>query len=221
MSADALKRDMNRASGVRWAANMTSAQLSTDHARMVMVAGTCRGLINHGVFVGPGFEAQKMGWLAAAAAAAGVVMLSPVAAQHDQVLGVMQPVMPQVPAVADAIDPMVSASVEARLDELRNAAVEEGIAWNIVAEAQLRDFLTQLSSPARPAIAVDDNGDLRILWENMLREQVGIRFKGQPELEAVLFQKTEHGVRREILKAESAAVISLMKEMKLMHVTRG
>lgn len=123
--------------------------------------------------------------------------------------------------VPSSVTADVRSSISSRLDALRDIAIEEEIAWNEEAERQLWAFLDLLPSPSRPAIAIDQNGDLRVLWENMLQEQVAVRFKGAAAVEAVLFQKTEHGVRREVVAAEALEVSRLVREMKLLHVTRG
>jgi hypothetical protein len=126
-----------------------------------------------------------------------------------------------VPVPATGPSEEIDVAVQERLIALRQIAQEEEIIWNEAAEHDALSFLSQLATPSRPAMAVDHNGDLRLLWENMLREQVGIRFKGNERLEAVLFQRTEHGMRREVLTAAANVIIQFIKEMKLVHVTRG
>ncbi|MGI4950068.1 MAG: hypothetical protein ACRYHC_15470 [Janthinobacterium lividum] len=128
---------------------------------------------------------------------------------------------PPALAVLKEVSAETAESIHDRLRVLREIAIEDSITWNGSAEKQLWDFLNSLQSPSRPAIGIDSSGDFRIVWENMLREQVAVRFKGTDQLEAVLFQKTEHGFRREAISAPSPDVLKLVFDMKLVHVTRG
>jgi hypothetical protein len=94
-------------------------------------------------------------------------------------------------------------AVAERLQELRYDAASSGAP---VSESSIRDFayLLRKAQPARrPSIFLLDNGNIRSLWLNDKKEQVGLQFLGDGEVQFVIF------VRRPTLMAREHGVESL------------
>jgi hypothetical protein len=78
-------------------------------------------------------------------------------------------------------------AVAERLQELRYDAASSGAP---VSESSVQDFryLLQKAQPARrPSIFLLDNGNIRALWLNEKKEQVGLQFLGEGEVQFVIF----------------------------------
>jgi hypothetical protein len=74
-----------------------------------------------------------------------------------------------------------------RLHELRNDAESSGVP---ISENSLHDlwYLLRKALPGnRPSIFLLDNGNLRALWTNNKKEQVGLQFLGDGEVQFVIF----------------------------------
>lgn len=119
------------------------------------------------------------------------------------------------------LDATTHLAIAGRLNELRDIASDEEIGWKAAAEKQFWALLNLLERPSRPAIAIDDNGDLRALWSNLINEQVGVRFTGGAAVSGVLFSKTEHGMLRETLNSQIEIVVARIRQLKLVSVTQG
>jgi hypothetical protein len=78
-------------------------------------------------------------------------------------------------------------AVAERLQELRYDAESSG---GPVSESSVQDFryLLRKAQPARrPSIFLLDNGNIRALWLNDKKEQVGLQFLGEGEVQFVIF----------------------------------
>jgi hypothetical protein len=78
-------------------------------------------------------------------------------------------------------------AVAERLQELRYDAESSGAP---VSESSVHDFryLLHKAQPARrPSIFLLDNGNIRALWLNDKKEQVGLQFLGEGEVQFVIF----------------------------------
>jgi len=84
--------------------------------------------------------------------------------------------------------------IEARLTDLKAEAADEGIQISETSERALRRFLRHYRPKQRPAIALLENGNLRIQWRRLNGEQVSLQFRGDDEIQFVFFVR-----RRDIL----------------------
>jgi hypothetical protein len=78
--------------------------------------------------------------------------------------------------------------IEERLRELRIDAVLGGERFSESSEQDLRDLLGSLALTRRPSIFLLDNGNLRALWRNDAKEQVGLQFLGAGAVQFVMFK---------------------------------
>ena len=88
--------------------------------------------------------------------------------------------------------------IEARLTDLKAEAADERIQISETSERALRRFLRHFRPKQRPAIALLENGNLRIQWRRPNGEQVSLQFRGNDEIQFVFF------VRRRDILASSA-----------------
>ena len=82
-----------------------------------------------------------------------------------------------------------SSELSIRLSFLRLEAEIEGINFS---DSSLSDFLTFLRNirpRLRPAMFLNDNGNLRAVWRTDQREQVGLEFLGDGNLQFVIFKR--------------------------------
>jgi len=50
-------------------------------------------------------------------------------------------------------------------------------------------FLVEANPKVRPSLFLNDNGNLRALWRNNAREQIGLQFLGGGNIEFVIFKR--------------------------------
>lgn len=86
----------------------------------------------------------------------------------------------------------IGREIEARLRELRGEAESNGERFSDASVHDLRAFLEALPLAKRPAIFLLDNGNLRALWKNEAKEQVGLQFLGKNEVQFVIFSQREN-----------------------------
>jgi hypothetical protein len=84
------------------------------------------------------------------------------------------------------------------LTDLKVEAADEGIRISQTSERALRRFLRYHRPKQRPAMALLDNGNLRIQWRRPNGEQVSLQFRADDEVQFVFF------VRRRNILASSA-----------------
>lgn len=81
----------------------------------------------------------------------------------------------------------VTREIEQRISDLKRIAVGEGIEVSTDSERDLWLFLYSISFTRRPYIALLDNGNFRTTWNNTAHEQVGLQFRGDCQVQYVLF----------------------------------
>ena len=77
--------------------------------------------------------------------------------------------------------------IEDRLRELHVDALRNAEPVSDSSLADLRAFLNSLPLIERPAIFLLDDGNLRAVWRNAAKEQVGLQFLGQGVVQFVMF----------------------------------
>ena len=109
----------------------------------------------------------------------------------------------------------IRTEIEARLRELRIDADTNGEPFSDVSQDNLRAFLDSLPFSKRPAIFLLDNGNLRVLWKNEAKEQVGLQFLGNGEVQYVIFSQRQNPpvMAREAGVRPLSAIRALMAEM--------
>jgi hypothetical protein len=81
----------------------------------------------------------------------------------------------------------IKIQIEDRVRELRIDALRAGETFSEASLADFRSFLEPLLLVQRPSIFLLDNGNLRALWRNALKEQVGLQFVGRGVVQFVIF----------------------------------
>lgn len=89
------------------------------------------------------------------------------------------------------------AAIEARVKKLRGLALESGEPFNEESAELLLEFCHELAATIKPAIFLLGNGNLRTLWENEEREQIGLQFLQDGEVQYVILHKG----RKKMLKS--------------------
>jgi hypothetical protein len=82
--------------------------------------------------------------------------------------------------------------IEDRLRELHVDALRNAEPFSESSLADLRSFLASISLIERPAIFLLDDGNLRAVWRNAAKEQIGMQFLGNGVVQFVMFVKRQH-----------------------------
>jgi len=109
----------------------------------------------------------------------------------------------------------IKTEIESRLRELRADAESNGEPFSDASLSDLRAFLDSLPLATRPAIFLLDSGNLRALWKNDAKEQVGLQFLGNGEVQFVIFSQRQNPpfMAREAGARPLSAVRALIAEM--------
>lgn len=79
-----------------------------------------------------------------------------------------------------------ASQIDARLSEMKAAAVEDELPWADVSEQALRRFLSAHRQADRPMIVHLENGNLRAIWKADRDRHVGLQFSGTNEIVYVM-----------------------------------
>jgi hypothetical protein len=82
-----------------------------------------------------------------------------------------------------------SPELKGRIDALKAEAAAVGLAASPESECDLLDFVTKYRIENRPYVSLLDNGNFRALWTNPEGEQIGLQFRGDDQVQFVLFAK--------------------------------
>jgi hypothetical protein len=109
----------------------------------------------------------------------------------------------------------IKTEIESRLRELRIDAESNGDAFSDASVNELRAFLDSLPLARRPAVFLLDNGNLRALWKNEAKEQIGLQFLGNGAVQFVIFSQRQNAgdMAREAGVRPLSAVRALIAEM--------
>ncbi len=77
-------------------------------------------------------------------------------------------------------------AIEARLNDLRQNAIDEGLAISSESEAAFWSFINEFQISEQPKITARLNGNIRALWQNEAK-QIGLQFLGGLTVGYVLF----------------------------------
>jgi hypothetical protein len=82
-----------------------------------------------------------------------------------------------------------------RVQFLRVQAVIDRVPFSDSSLADFQDFMREISPRRRPSLFLNDNGNLRALWKNDRREQVGLQFLGEGDIQFVIFKERKGTLR--------------------------
>jgi hypothetical protein len=75
-----------------------------------------------------------------------------------------------------------------RVQSLKIEAELDGVPFSLASYADFLSFLTETQPRSRPSLFLNDNGNLRVLWRNDAREQIGLQFLGGGNIQFVIFK---------------------------------
>ena len=108
---------------------------------------------------------------------------------------------------SETMDLVQTQEIERRLQFLKIEADADDIPFSDASLTGFQTFMNALKPQVRPALFLNDNGNLRALWKNSQREQVGLEFLGVGNIQFVIF-KLQKGTT---LMIRNAGVDSLEK----------
>jgi hypothetical protein len=80
-------------------------------------------------------------------------------------------------------------AVQQRLGDLKIEAMREQLRVSDKSEQDLLRFLRNHPDIRRPYLYLLDNGNFRVVWKNTGGEQIGLQFRGDGEIQFVIFAK--------------------------------
>lgn len=92
---------------------------------------------------------------------------------------------------AQFANPPPRATIGARIEVLREDALDEEIQIRDASEKDLHKFLLTWVGASDPLLSLLDNGNFRILWDAEDGRQIGLQFLGDDAVQFVLFTKRE------------------------------
>ncbi len=79
--------------------------------------------------------------------------------------------------------------ISKRLQFLRIEAEIDRIPFSDASFTDFQSFMREIGSRVRPSLFLNDNGNLRALWKNDRREQIGLQFLGESNIQFVIFKQ--------------------------------
>lgn len=76
-----------------------------------------------------------------------------------------------------------------RVQFLRVQAEIDRVPFSDASFADFQAFMREIGPRVRPALFLNDNGNLRALWKNDRREQIGLQFLGESNIQFVIFKQ--------------------------------
>jgi len=76
-----------------------------------------------------------------------------------------------------------------RLQFLKIEAEIDRVPFSEASLADFQAFIRETGFRARPSLFLNDNGNLRALWKNDRREQIGLQFLGEGNIQFVIFKQ--------------------------------
>jgi hypothetical protein len=79
-------------------------------------------------------------------------------------------------------------SIEARIAELRHYAAEEHEPFSETSANSALSFCCELAADYEPALFLMANGNLRAIWQNAIKDQIGIQFMANAVFQYVILR---------------------------------
>lgn len=76
-----------------------------------------------------------------------------------------------------------------RAQFLRIEAEIDRVPFSYASLADFQAFLREIGPRVRPSLFLNDNGNLRAIWKNDRREQIGLQFLGEGNIQFVIFKQ--------------------------------
>jgi len=83
-----------------------------------------------------------------------------------------------------------------RIQTLKVEAVLDQVPFSVASYSDFIAFMAEAQPKARPSLFLNDNGNLRAVWRNPSREQVGLQFLGSGNVQFVIFKQRRGTVAR-------------------------
>lgn len=83
----------------------------------------------------------------------------------------------------------LATEISKRLQFLKIEAEIDRVPFSDASLADFQTFMQAASPRARPFLFLNDNGNLRALWKNDQREQIGLQFLGGGNIQFVIFKQ--------------------------------
>ena len=108
---------------------------------------------------------------------------------------------------------------ERRLEELREAAVEEAVPFSEESAATARAFCEHHGRSIRPSVFLVGNGNVRLVWENDEDEQIGLQFRAdRARVQCILFKRRHDGISAITVMETNGGVMDLLTGNRLLHL---
>lgn len=107
-----------------------------------------------------------------------------------------------------------------RVGVLQAEGEREGVHISVASEAALLRFLRTNRPSKRPYVSLLDNGNLRAIWRSASGEQIGLQFKGGPEIQYVLFCHRD-GLKPSGGRATAQEIPGLIADCRLTALMRA
>jgi hypothetical protein len=120
-----------------------------------------------------------------------VIHLSGLGVATNRMVYCTAPLIWEIGAVCGPPAPI--AGLDERLDDLREAAEDEGIPYSVAAETVLRQFLFEIGATVRPSLFLMDDGALQAKWANLNGEQIALEFRANGSVRLVYFVRRPDG----------------------------
>ena len=95
---------------------------------------------------------------------------------------------PLIKPKSEPMDLVQTQEIERRLQFLKTEAEADGISFSEASLTGFQTFMNAFKPQVRPALFLNDNGNLRALWKNDQLEQVGLEFLGAGHVQFVIFK---------------------------------
>ena len=79
--------------------------------------------------------------------------------------------------------------ISKRLQFLRIEAEIDRVPFSDASLNDFQAFMRKIGARSRPSLFLNDNGNLRALWKNDQREQIGLQFLGEGNIQFVIFKQ--------------------------------
>jgi hypothetical protein len=116
------------------------------------------------------------------------------------------------PTAQDEQLKVIAAELSRRVQFLRIEAAIDSVPFSNASFADFQAFMSEMRPNVRPSLFLNDNGNLRALWKNDHREQVGLQFLGEGNIQFVIFK-----LRKEPLGMSRVAGVDA-KDKVLAHI---
>jgi hypothetical protein len=110
------------------------------------------------------------------------------------------------------------AKFKTRLNALREFAAEDDITVSEASVEQAFGFTAKLRDVAQPDTFLLDNGNVRLLWLNAEKEQVGLQFLGDGRVQYVCFRKAGKRLETTMGDRDCTTLMPFISGLGLMHV---